>query len=280
MAAPVDPAGRVPTDTPCVQCGYNLRMLAADSRCPECGTAVGRSLRGDRLMYSSPDWVEKLARGIAVMVAMIAIQIVLSFGVPCLARTWQLFPLILGPSLFLLQIGSAWGAWLLTTPEPTRTGTAADWDVRRVVRVSAVAGLGCSILSFLDQVIPHAEAIGTLCGMLAGLVLGASILTYMRRLALRIPHPKHAQTARTLLIGYGVIFGLLLISGAIAAATHSGVAMIVAGTGGCSLAVLSLLTILFYDRFRRTMRDVAAEARQSWAAQLDESPAAAPPPPP
>jgi hypothetical protein len=53
---PDDPPGPSPTppakgypvadDLTCVRCGYNLRGLASDGRCPECGETVERSLRG------------------------------------------------------------------------------------------------------------------------------------------------------------------------------------------------------------------------------------------
>ncbi len=36
-------------DAPCVHCGYDLRGLPANGRCPECGTAIARSIRGDLL---------------------------------------------------------------------------------------------------------------------------------------------------------------------------------------------------------------------------------------
>jgi len=37
------PSGRVETDLPCARCGYNLRTLAWDGKCPECATPVPAS---------------------------------------------------------------------------------------------------------------------------------------------------------------------------------------------------------------------------------------------
>ena len=51
-------------DTPCLACGYNLRGLSSDWRCPECGTAIGRSLHGNLLRFAQPQYVRKLARGV------------------------------------------------------------------------------------------------------------------------------------------------------------------------------------------------------------------------
>lgn len=47
------PAGRVECDLRCVRCGYNLRTLAWDGRCPECGTAVVRSGMPVALRFAS-----------------------------------------------------------------------------------------------------------------------------------------------------------------------------------------------------------------------------------
>src|SRR5687768_7217210 len=42
--APSLPPIQVVTDHPCATCGYNLRTIPLDSRCPECGTAVQVSI--------------------------------------------------------------------------------------------------------------------------------------------------------------------------------------------------------------------------------------------
>jgi len=41
-----DADGCITHDLLCVRCAYNLRMLRADGICPECGTAIWRSLHG------------------------------------------------------------------------------------------------------------------------------------------------------------------------------------------------------------------------------------------
>ena len=50
---PIDEHGRLKDDFQCRTCGYNLRGLDTDGRCPECTTAVGRSVHGD-LTRSTP----------------------------------------------------------------------------------------------------------------------------------------------------------------------------------------------------------------------------------
>ncbi len=53
-------------DRLCVHCGYNLRGLPLDGKCPECGEAVRRSLLGDLLKYADPDWLDRLRFGAAL----------------------------------------------------------------------------------------------------------------------------------------------------------------------------------------------------------------------
>lgn len=43
--APTAANPTVPADLPCVVCGYNLRTLAENGRCPECGAAISATLR-------------------------------------------------------------------------------------------------------------------------------------------------------------------------------------------------------------------------------------------
>ena len=54
---------RVEYDQACVQCGYQLRDLPVAGVCPECGTPVARSFRGDRLSAADPAYVGALYAG-------------------------------------------------------------------------------------------------------------------------------------------------------------------------------------------------------------------------
>ena len=61
---PIDENGIVKEEVLCRKCAYNLRGLHQNGKCPECGTPVGLSIRGNLLCYSDPEWVDKLARGV------------------------------------------------------------------------------------------------------------------------------------------------------------------------------------------------------------------------
>ena len=55
--------GKIQVDLPCRRCGYNLRSLARDARCPECSFPVIRCLRRDDLGYGDPRYVRRVALG-------------------------------------------------------------------------------------------------------------------------------------------------------------------------------------------------------------------------
>jgi hypothetical protein len=64
----LDADGRLIDDLACRSCGYALRGLPASGACPECATAVGRSIHGDLLRFCEPDWVVRIARGVRLLV--------------------------------------------------------------------------------------------------------------------------------------------------------------------------------------------------------------------
>jgi hypothetical protein len=62
------PAEVIDRDIPCRRCGYDLRMLRADARCPECGGSIAESIelfnsRELLLEQANARWVRKIALG-------------------------------------------------------------------------------------------------------------------------------------------------------------------------------------------------------------------------
>jgi len=55
-------------DLPCAICGYNLKGLAADINCPECGQPVARTL-SPNLLRSNPEWLRRQATTMFVLAA-------------------------------------------------------------------------------------------------------------------------------------------------------------------------------------------------------------------
>ena len=66
---PVGPDGTVTADIACRRCGYNLRGLPVDGRCPDCAMPIAASVRGDDLVYADPIWIAKLTLGTEGLIA-------------------------------------------------------------------------------------------------------------------------------------------------------------------------------------------------------------------
>ena len=72
-SVPVDET--VESDLQCAGCGYNLRTLAWDARCPECGLAVDRSLPPPRFRFGKMATAIRVRRGLTLVVLGILFQV-------------------------------------------------------------------------------------------------------------------------------------------------------------------------------------------------------------
>ncbi len=271
-----DGLGTLVADVPCRKCGYNLRGLSENTRCPECGVPVGLSLRGDLLRFADPDWVHQVARGLTIILWMIPIQLVVSLIVGILAPGSLTVGALVGLAAGII---SFYGAWLMTEPDPSRVGEDVNITARKVIRISLIVGLASQPLSIGLE---HGGASGPILvvlGLLSsavtlvGLVGEFAKYIYYERLARRIPDDKLASRARFLRWAWTAA---LLLSTA-----FGGVIMLLAGrnlTGaalgiaclfplvGVALLVFGVLTLLLLLRLRKALAEQAQLARATWAA--------------
>lgn len=218
-----DQNGAITVDTTCRRCGYNLRGLREDGRCPECGTAIGLSTRGDLLRFADPDWVEKLARGVRFMLWGIAVSIAVGVLGACLGglagggseAISEVFSLVGG----LLGV---YGAWLLTSPDPSRIGEDRYVTARKIVRLGLIAGVVSHaikiVLTGLTGVSWPAIVFLGIPFLLLGLAYVAGEFAkflYIEKLADRIPEPKLAGFARFLRWAYSIGLALLVVIGGV-----------------------------------------------------------------
>lgn len=284
MAAPT--AARVEHDISCRKCGYNLRGLSVEGRCPECGSAVGLSLQGDLLRYSEPAWVDGLRRGISLIIAGIAVMVlaviasVLLNGGRAAPTPRTLLVSQLGGIVFAVL--NLIGTWLLTERDPSGLGEDQYGTSRKIIRVALIVGLieqakemAATHLGFS----PPARAMMGLISVVAAIfsVVGLfATLNYLRKLALRIPDTALSNRAQFLTYAFGTTYGLLAVGGAILAA------VVLQGGGGaptgalplaCAMGIVGLAVLVFavmylfmLDRLRRRFAEQAEFARQTWAA--------------
>jgi hypothetical protein len=148
MDATEKPAEVVQEDVPCRRCAYNLRTLAVDGRCPECGTEVRPSLRGRELVNADPDWLSWICRGAVLfgtgLILLTGLWIALVFG-------------RLGSDAFIFVLAALGlmpcaGAWFMTRAEPDGPYFDDRKVLRRVIRTLTLAGatiLGISLANEL-----------------------------------------------------------------------------------------------------------------------------------
>lgn len=283
---PAQPMSSEPltSDAPCRKCGYNLRGLNLDGRCPECGTPVGLSLYGDLLRYSDPNWVRTLYRGVrtiiwGIVVAFLGaiLMIVLGVAMPSLLAVAPLASVIAG----LMWVV---GAWMLTEPDPSGIGEDKYGTSRQIIRFAIAVGLVNTILSWVQQLTtlpPSARITLGVIGGLAGLigVVGQfAQLNYLSKLALRIPDQPLSDRAKFLMWAIGISYSALLLAGlviAISAAVAPGagggpppglmVGGCIAGIAGLAVIIFGIMYLLMLEKMGKRFKEQALAAEQTWA---------------
>lgn len=226
LARPVNPEEPLGFDTPCVHCGYNLRGLRPRGLCPECGREIVDSTRGSLLRHADPEWLMTLRKGAALKLWQILLTILLFIGAGILAS-------VTGSVLFgfvaeLIATGlGLWATFLITTQEPSVALSEDPMALRRVIRACAVATLAGTVIEGAYQ--PNAALSGVSLPLLwvlsvlvivlqlGGIVVYFGELVYLRRFARRIPNEKLIKSTTIMMWLFPIGFGLLSLTGVIAA---------------------------------------------------------------
>jgi MFS family permease len=290
-----DPNGLVNTDAACRKCSYNVRGLSVTDRCPECGTPVGISIHGDLLRYSDPDWVEKLARGVNLILWGIVAAIVAGIAGTVLAFNFDLW---LGQAIaFVGGLVGLVGAWLLTEPDPGTQEPPQTVTSRRIVRFALLVGLAQNLLMFAGNRANHpiVERAFGMAAIIAGIVgvigLFAQIY-YLEILARRIPDEALARRANNVRWGFGISYGIMVVGGSLLGFLSAfmqrgqqsgpGPAFFFFGCITAIAAVVALVYAIIYlimlFRFNRVLRIQADFARHTWAAVINTPQSITPPP--
>lgn len=271
-------------DTVCLTCEYNLRGLGSDGRCPECGTAIGRSLRGDFLRFADPQYVRALAKGVTLMLWGVAVGIVgviLRSG-PGAATDESGVGAITD---IIASLVTMIGAWIVTTPDPNKLDAAKTFTARRLIRLFAVLSLGYMLMNLVQVLAQQTtsmsgatSAILTACGLVFGacwIISFLAQLSYFRSLAVRIPNPSVAASTRRLLWGFIIFASVMVFGGAISAlAAATGFApdalaamfmTVPSSFGGIGLVICLLWWVVMLARYRQDFVAQAELAEQTWA---------------
>lgn len=187
-------------DVPCAGCGYNLRGLTGEGRCPECHYAVPRSLDPDRLLFADPRWLAAVTRGLWMI----------SLSMVC----WLLFPfvalvplmltrapaggtaprglMLIGLGVILLLVGAILtltlvGVFGATYERFDRKRNHRLLAQRTTIRRSAVLGVGLLVVSRLLGNDEGPGMVAAIVGFICLVVATMGFLARFQLLAAQIP---------------------------------------------------------------------------------------------
>jgi hypothetical protein len=278
----------------CIECGYDLFSLDPASRCPECGTDIALSMRGELLKFANPQWLREVRLGLILMFYTLTIGVLLSVVLGHRYGTGPIVMQVLSPPLTLAvsTLGLV-GILFSTAREPSfyRATVWAGW--RYLALASAAAVLLSRATIMLAQYASYHSLIPPLSPVvLAGNLIGLyAFLSCLRPLADRIPDSKLGR--RLTYAKWAMTVGLLLflpaavlegfVPGVTAAPNLFGRRLSALGyvchwldlTGGL-IAVLSVVQALrVLLRFRKALRAALKEA-EGMPVPVGASPGTAP----
>jgi len=279
------PGGTVARDAPCRGCGYNLRGLSLDGRCPECGAMVGVSVQGDWLRFSDPQFIQMLRKGISFILWSILISIIMVV----VGAVLQLVMRMKGGPVVQLAGLAAYipaiiGGWLLTSPDPSGVGEDHYGTARKFIRITLAIGVIEHVINFgITASGPDSPTVRlglqtiVFLAAIVGLAGQFAQLYYLSRLAMRIPDPGLSNSAIQIMWGFGISYGIILVLGFIAVlltvhptrATTAGGAMIgigcIMGIVGLIVLIYAIMYISMLFKFGKSLEEEAALARQIWS---------------
>ncbi len=259
-----DAEGRVDQDLYCLKCGYNLRTLQSEGRCPECNIAVSRSVLGNALYNCDPKWVARLALGIA----WIMWGIVVGVGALLVLRMLSEASVsLLVPGIFFYGFVFI-GSWLLTTPNKGGCQEPSGISSRKLVRASLLALLGCILAESIAIAIKADTTYTYYCLVVFTLAWYLTSLAFCRRLAVLLGDRQLVKQFRVLILG-AVLFVVPI-------ASMEFVAVFLLSRGGgliCGVACIVMLGVAacfvwslhLLDWLKEGLKDAAVRAKENWA---------------
>lgn len=267
---PPEPVNLATDDVPCRNCGFNLRGLSEDGRCPECGAPIWNSIQEDLLIYSSESYLTSLYRGLAciliaalVNIGLAVIGIVIGViqvvaiagsgtggtgGFTMNAQT-GLFNAIMQLLSLPVALLSLYGWWLFSSPDPGQRVGDAGQTPRQVIRIVVIVLAATNVIVAASQfaVLAYPSIALAVAGL--GLIAFAATVAqffaamlYIRWMGPRIPD--EVVTSRAQL--YMWLLPVILVAGS----------CVVVGP-----IVAWVMYLLLLNRIRIDIRDVRERVR-------------------
>ncbi len=201
-------------DLPCTGCGYNLRGIAENGACPECGRAAVQSIHGDRLHFADPRWMSTIRRGLRLILQVLLGGYLLAITLVSLLPSDS----VLGKFLFAVFVPSlasmlmCVGVYRAASREPNPASPEPPMTRRRLTRIISIAAavslpayLACTFDAdshslYSDDHLAVAVEYILLTGLLAWPVMVYSLFLHLMTLAHRIPDRPLVFQTRVLLV--------------------------------------------------------------------------------
>lgn len=134
---------------PCLRCGYNLRTLSPDARCPECSTPIAASLNPALLRYDDPAWTSILALACGLILICGCIELIyiiyslFTIESESLANAF----VFVEPTHAFINPLSWLAVFLLGHPHPRPQTPPRRFSIRRVMRIAALIAMISAIVA-------------------------------------------------------------------------------------------------------------------------------------
>ncbi|MCB9854110.1 MAG: hypothetical protein H6818_00370 [Phycisphaerales bacterium] len=203
-------------DLPCRRCGYNLRTLAEEGHCPECGAPVQHSTRDHILHLAAPDWIRRVSWGLQMILIAAIANCFLYPSVGCFSTIsvglWQAMVVVVAAV-------DCRGAWWLTEREATLAEDRRLDAARKEVRIATAIVLLCMILLLVFRFLSGAlrsnfESLAITVALISQIANLGNWLARLRTFALlarRIPGERISRQLNTIRIGLLIYVTLLVI---------------------------------------------------------------------
>lgn len=208
---PATAANRYPI---CIGCGCDLSGIPAEGVCPECALPVLRTLQGDRLQFSPPEYLAMLQRGATIVAAGVLAWLILHaaiFGMALLTGTWLDDPppephFVLSWLTGTALLVALYGWWVMAAPDASVALRERRLNGRRAIRCLVLAAGAATVA---DRALPHGGpdiSPLTIVTPMIWLAHFIAAMLYTRHLAGRIPDVRLQRLAMATLVGAMLMF--------------------------------------------------------------------------